>query len=165
MIYLLLDDPHMLVRERCASAISKVGKRGEVASSSLLDAFEKDDYAVQISLVRAMGRLVPRGDGGVVRCLLEELEDEGNCVNMLLEVLQAIQMVSLRPLWHLGAADCFLGAIFGSLVGGYFWISFWIPFWISCSVQRQLFQNALAVPVSSLYASHRQGGDDGDDVC
>ena len=89
-----MNDDHMMVRERCALAICKLGKRGEVRSSLLLEAFRRDDFAVQMSVVKAMGLLVPRGEEEVVSCLMGGLEDEENGVNMLLEVMQALMKVS-----------------------------------------------------------------------
>lgn len=59
----------------------------------LVQRFKDEDFAVQISMVKAMGMLARRGDSAVIECLLSTFDDPAN-VNFLLEAMQAVSYVS-----------------------------------------------------------------------
>jgi len=60
----------------------------------MLDVIEEEEFAVQITLVKALGVLAENGDADVVECLLGYIDDSAS-VNFLLEAMQSLALVRL----------------------------------------------------------------------
>jgi hypothetical protein len=60
----------------------------------MLDVIEDEEFAVQITLVKALGVLAENGDADVVKCLLGYFDDSAS-VNFLLEAMQSLALVRL----------------------------------------------------------------------
>jgi len=94
LLLVLESDEHMLVRERSATGLCAIGVRGTIDNRRLLQVFERDEFAVQVTVMRLLGKVAKRGDEEVVARVVSEL-DSGE-VNMRLEALAAVRKIGNR---------------------------------------------------------------------